>query len=202
MQIHDVSVPIAPGMVVWEGDPPAEFEQTASLEAGDAANVTRLTLGSHTGTHVDAPLHFLPGGAAVDRLPLEALVGPALVLDLTHLDADVSAADVLIPEGATRLLLRTRNSRLWERGEFVAEHLAVAPAAARLLVERGVRLVGVDYLSVGSPETHRILLEAGVVALEGLDLRGIEPGEYLLAALPLRLVGVDGAPARVVLMRE
>jgi arylformamidase len=198
----DVTVPIRPGMVVWAGDPEISFEQAASLEAGDPANLTRLDLGSHTGTHVDAPLHFLPGGVGVDRLPLDALIGPALVLDLTHVEDDVSAADLDFPAGAERLLLKTPNSRLWARDEFESEHVTLAPDAARLLVERGVRLVGVDYLSVGSPETHRILLAAGVVPLEGLDLREVEPGEYRLVALPLRLEGVDGAPARVVLIEE
>lgn len=198
----DVSVPIRPGMVVWEGDPAVSLEPAASLERGDPANLTRLELGSHTGTHVDAPLHFLPGGEGVDRLPLDALIGPALVVDLTGVEQDVRAADLDFPAGTERLLLKTPNSRLWERGEFVAEHVTIAPDAASLLVERGVRLVGIDYLSVGSPETHRILLGAGVVPLEGLDLREVEPGPYRLVALPLRLEGVDGAPARVVLIEE
>jgi arylformamidase len=202
VRILDVSVPIRPGMVVWDGDPTVSFEQAASLDAGGPANVTRLALGSHTGTHMDAPLHFLSGGAGVDRLPLEALVGAALVLDLRHLEADVRASDLDLPDGTERVLLKTRNSELWERDDFVADHLTIAPDAARLLVERGLRLVGVDYLSVGSPETHRILLEAGVVPLEGLDLREVEPGPYHLVALPLRLVGVDGAPARVLLIQE
>ena len=200
--MFDVSVPIHPEMVVWEGDPKVSVEQAASLEAGDPANVTRLELGSHTGTHVDAPLHFLPGGDGVDRLPLDALIGPALVLDLTAVERDVEAGDLDFPVGTERLLLKTPNSQLWERNEFAVEHVALAPDAARLLVDRGVRLVGVDYLSVGSPETHRILLAAGVVPLEGLDLRRVDPGAYRLVALPLRLEGLDGAPARVVLIQE
>ena len=202
MRLIDVSVPIRPGMVVWEGDPAVSFEQAMSIEAGDSANVTALELGAHTGTHVDAPLHFLPDGAGADRLPLEALVGPALVLGLEQLDGDVRAEDLDFPQGTERLLLKTPNSRLWGRDDFVAEHVTVAPDAANLLVERGVRLVGIDYLSIGSPETHRILLDAGVVPLEGLDLRAVEPGPYQLVALPLRLVGVDGAPARVVLIAD
>jgi arylformamidase len=202
VRLIDVSVPIRPGMIVWEGDPAVSFEPAASLEQGDPANLTRLELGSHTGTHVDAPLHFLAAGAGVDQLPLEALIGPALVVDVTGVARDVRAADLDIPAGTERLLLKTRNSRLWEREEFVAEHVTIAPDAAALLVERGLRLVGVDYLSVGSPETHRILLGAGVVPLEGLDLREVEPGPYRLVALPLRLDGVDGAPARVILIDE
>jgi arylformamidase len=202
MRVIDISLPIRPGMVVWEGDPAVSFEQASSLEAGDPANLTRLELGSHTGTHVDAPLHFLPGGEGVDRLPLEALIGAALVLDLTHIAGDVRPADLDFPGGTERLLLKTPNSRLWQRDEFVSDHVVIAPDAARLLVEQGVRLVGVDYLSVGSAETHRILLQAGVVPLEGLDLSGVEPGEYRLVALPLRLEGVDGSPTRVVLIQE
>jgi arylformamidase len=202
VRLIDVSVPLRPGMVVWEGDPLVSFHRAASLEAGDVANITTLELGSHSGTHVDAPLHFLSDGAGVDRLPLEALVGPALVVSLEHVEGLVTAADLDFPAGTERLLLKTSNSRLWESDEFVADHVTVAPDAARLLVDRDVRLVGIDYLSIGSPETHRILLGAGVVALEGLDLRAVEPGSYQLVALPLRLVDVDGAPARVVLIAE
>jgi arylformamidase len=202
VQLIDISRPIRPGMVVWEGDPRVSFQQVASLEAGDLANITALELGAHTGTHVDAPLHFLPDGAGAEQLPLEALIGPAVVLDLQHIEGDVRAADLDFPDGVERLLLKTPNSRLWDRDEFVADHVTIAPDAARLLVERGVRLVGIDYLSVGLPETHRILLGAGIVALEGLDLRAVEAGDYQLVALPLRLVGVDGAPARVVLISE
>jgi arylformamidase len=202
VRLIDVSVPIRPGMVVWEGDPPVSFAPASSLEAGDPANVTTLALGSHSGTHVDAPLHFLAGGSGVDELPLEALVGPALVLDLMSVEGDVRAGDLDFPDGVERLLLKTANSRLWGPDEFVADHVAIAPDAARLLVDRGVTLVGIDYLSVGSPETHRILLGAGVVALESLDLRTVDPGGYQLVALPLRLVGLDGAPARVVLIED
>jgi arylformamidase len=202
VRLIDVSVPIRPGMVVWEGDPPVSFAPASSLEAGDPANVTTLALGSHSGTHVDAPLHFLAGGSGVDELPLEALVGPALVLDLVSVEGDVRAGDLHFPDDVERLLLKTANSRLWGRDEFVAGHVAIAPDAARLLVDRGVRLVGIDYLSVGSPETHRILLGAGVVALESLDLRRVDPGAYQLVALPLPLVGVDGAPARVLLIED
>src|SRR5688572_2538293 len=144
-------------MVVWEGDPRVSFEQVASLEAGDLANITALELGAHTGTHVDAPLHFLPDGAGAEQLPLEVLIGPAVVLDLRRVEGDVRAADLDFPDGVERLLLKTPNSRLWDRDEFVADHVTIAPDAARLLVERGVKLVGIDYLSVGSPETHRIL---------------------------------------------
>jgi arylformamidase len=189
-------------MVVWEGDPPVSFHQAMSLDAGHPANVTKLELGAHSGTHVDAPLHFLPDGAGADRLPLDALVGPALVLGLEDLDGDVTAADLDFTEGTERVLLKTPNSRLWELDEFKADHATLAPDAARLLVDRGVKLVGIDYLSIGSPETHRILLGAGVVPLEGLDLREVDPGSYQLVALPLRLVDVDGAPARVVLIAE
>lgn len=209
MQIIDISVPIRPGMVVYEGDPDISLTLAASIAEGAQANVSRLDLGVHTGTHIDAPHHFIDGAGTVDQTPLEALIGPAHVVDATGLTGDVEAADLnelKLPEGVERLLFKTRNSALWEQPTFSMHFIGLTEAAARALVGRGVRLVGVDYLSVapkGDPgPTHVALLEAGVVIVEGLDLREVEPGEYTLVCLPLRLVGADGAPARAVLLRD
>lgn len=208
MPIYDISLPISESLVVWSDDQPVRMTQPYRLEEGHTATVTHLDMGAHTGTHVDAPAHFIEGGAGVETLPLDVLVGPAVVVGAP--DADVLSAELLerlpIPPGAARLLFRTRNSELWARGEraFTEDFVAVSEDGARWLVERGVRLVGVDYLSVSPFDdptpVHRILLEAGVVVVEGLDLHAVDPGVYRLVCLPLKLVGCDGAPARAILM--
>jgi arylformamidase len=199
----DVTVPIHAGMVVYDGDPPVDVTAALALDRGDPANVSRLVLGSHTGTHVDAPAHFVRGGAGVDRLPLDALLGPARVLACPP--GPIAAATVAghARRGA-RLVLRTGNSALWRRGAFAPDYQALTLDAARALVEAGVGLVAIDYLSIeafdapGHP-VHRCLLEAGVVVLEGLDLSGVEAGRYELCCLPLRIRDGDGAPARALL---
>jgi arylformamidase len=194
MEIIDVSVPVYPGMVTYPGDPEVRLERVSSIGDGEIANISRLDLGVHTGTHVDAPLHFLDGAPGADALPLDVLVGRCVVLD----GLDVAA----VPAGVERVLFKTANSRLWDLDEFSHDFVKLGGEAARALVERGVRLVGIDYLSIGDEEAHHVLLEAGVVAVEGLDLRGVEPGEYRLVCAPLKLVGSDGAPARVLLLRD
>jgi|SRR5438105_11422912 len=194
MQIIDVSVPVRPGMVTYPGDPPVRLERVSSIADGAAANLSRLDFGVHSGTHVDAPLHFVDRAAGAEALPLDVLVGPCVVVD----GLDVTA----VPAGVERVLFKTANSRLWERDEFSADFVKLDGAAARTLVEAGVRLVGIDYLSIGDEEAHHALLEAGVVAVEGLDLREVEPGEYRLVCAPLKLVGSDGAPARVLLLQD
>jgi len=193
VRIVDVSVPVRPGMIVYPGDPEVRLERVCSNE-GDGFNLSRLDLGVHSGTHVDAPLHFLADGAAVETLPLDVLVGPCVVVD--GLDA------AAVPRGAERVLFKTQNGRLWERDEFTEDFAELDGEAARALVAAGVRLVGIDYLSIGDEEAHRILLGAGVIAVEGLDLREVEPGEYRLVCAPLKLEGAEGAPARVLLLRD
>ncbi|MFC2037938.1 cyclase family protein [Chloroflexota bacterium] len=207
-RLYDISLPISDSLVVWPGDPGIRLSQPSHLDRGDLYTVSRLDMGAHTGTHVDAPAHFIPGGSGVDLLDLEALVGPALVVHA--LEADALTAEVLsgleIPPGTDRLLVRTRNSNRWARGEsaFDENFVGVTQDGAHWLVARGVRLVGVDYLSVGPfadpVPTHHVLLRAGVIAVEGLDLSEISPGVYQLVCLPLKIVGVDGAPARAILM--
>lgn len=209
MRLYDITVPLGPRTPVYPGDPVARVRPTAQMGKGDPFNLLLLSMGSHAGTHVDAPYHFEPGGLTVDQLPLEVLYGPALVRDVGNAEAvDEAALERLdVPGGTQRLLLKSRNSRLWEEPAFRADFVPITPGGARWLVDRGLRLVGVDYLSieaVGSPgfPVHHILLGAGVVIVEGLDLRGVPPGAYTLLCLPLRLAGADGAPARAVLAEE
>lgn len=205
MEIFDVSVCIRPGMVVYEGDPPVSLERFATIGAGAPANLSRLDFGVHTGTHIDAPLHFFEDGSGAESVPLVLLVGPAHVVDATSVTGQLDAAtlDRLgLPVGVERLLFKTANGRLWERESFSNEFVSFAADGAASLVERGVRLVGIDYLSVGDEAAHRILLGAGVIPLEGLDLRPVAPGPYELFCAPLKLEGSDGAPARVLLVRR
>lgn len=209
-RIIDISVAISPSLPVWPGDPRIAIELVSSLDHGDPANVSRLDIGTHSGTHLDAPWHFIPSGIREDQLPLDILIGACWVADLTALDRHIEARDLeaaQIPEGTRRLLLKTRNSDLWTThpSTFVREFIAVTPDAARWIVERGIRLVGIDYLSIepfDSPkaETHHILLGAGVIPVETLDLREVTAGPYTLLCLPLKIAGADGAPCRAVLM--
>jgi len=209
MTIHDITLTITPDLPVWPGDPPIRLSQPAHLERGDAYTLTRLDMSAHTGTHLDAPAHFIRGGATVESLDLATLIGPALVVDARgrgHLSAETLEA-LAIPAGVRRLLFRTDNSLRWQRGEtaFAEDFIAIEPSGAAWLVERGVRLVGIDYLSVGSFDdgvaTHQILLGAGVIAVEGLDLSAVEAGDYQLICLAIKIGGADGAPCRAVLMR-
>ncbi len=209
--IYDISLTVSPKIPVWPGDPQVVLERTAKMEEGSPCNISMMQMGVHTGTHVDAPYHFLPEGAAVDSLPLDALVGPAQVVELPETVEQIDAAAVEqagIQPGVQRVLFKTRNSRLWVEhpGEFQRDFAAILPDAAELLVKLGIRLVGVDYLSVapfsdGVP-THRILLRAGMVALEGLNLNQVPAGNYTLVCLPMKLAGADGAPARAILIAE
>lgn len=208
MKIHDLSLPIFPGMVTWPDNPKVAMRRFLDQEKGDVATVSELSLGVHTGTHLDAPSHFVRGGAGVDTLDLETLCGPAIVCQA--LEADALTADVFakmsLPVGTERLLVRTRNSDLWanDAREFNTNYVAVTADGARWLVERGVKVIGVDYLSVApysdSVTPHDILLKAGIIPLEGLNLSNIAPGSYTLYCLPLKLVGADGAPARTILV--
>jgi arylformamidase len=199
MRLIDISVPLREGMVTYPGDPVVHVERAASIADGDPVNLTRMDFGLHSGTHVDAPVHFLDGAGGVDEVPLDALIGPCEVVELPDLSRESVAT---ASKDAERLLFKTPNSELWAQDEFVDEFARLDGEAAALLVEWGVRLVGVDYLSVGDEAAHHALLEGGVVPVEGLDLRSVEPGSYRLICLPLRVVGADGAPARAILLRE
>ena len=206
MRIYDVTRPVSPSLPVWPGDPPLVLERVASMERGDRLNLSHMAGSVHIGTHVDAPIHFVPSGADVASLPLDVLIGPARVIELP--DANVISAQSLARfdlTGVKRLLFKTRNSQL-RQDEFDIDFVALALDAAQWVIEHGAQLVGVDYLSVepfeGDGAVHRALLGAGVVVVEGLDLRAVPPGDYTLTCLPLKLVGSDGAPARVVLISE
>jgi arylformamidase len=198
----DVSVTIRTHMPIYPGDPGVDIELAHAIDRGDPANVSRLELGTHTGTHVDAPCHFLPDGPGADELALEIFVGRCVVADATGAQGPLDAAliDGLdLEPGTERVLVKTPNSRLWERDAFASNFVRLDVGGADALVRRGARLVGIDYLSIGDPDAHRTLLERGIGVIEGLDLRRVDPGSYFLACLPLKIAGSDGAPARAVL---
>jgi arylformamidase len=203
----DVTVPLRPGMQLYEGDPPVALQRVSSLAGGGICNLSRLDFGLHSGTHIDAPLHFIDGAPGVESTPLEALLGEACVVDATKVTGQIDAAQLTsldVPAGCERVLFKTTNSQLWQRDEFSRDFVALSEDAARELVRRGVRLVGIDSLSIAPfadpAPTHVALLEAGVVILEGLDLRRVQPGAYRLLCLPLLIPGADGAPARTLLL--
>lgn len=206
-RIYDISVPIRSGGLVYPGNPEIEISLQQAVAKGAGANVSYIRFGSHTGTHADAARHFFDDGQTVDAIPLERLIGPALLLSFPDDLRAVGAADLQKHDikGHTRILLRTRNSALLSQKEFVRDYTFLAPDGAQYLVDQGVELVGIDYLSIeqfhsGHHKTHRTLLEKSVVILEGLDLSVPAPGAYQLICLPLRIEGCDGAPARAVLV--
>jgi arylformamidase len=199
----DVSVPLRPGVPTFPGDPTYNIALAISMADGAICNVSRLDMGVHTGTHLDAPSHFIEGAAGTESIHLDACIGPAWVVDATALSGNIGPTELGrldIPLDETRLLFKTPNSELWNQPGFSEAFIGLDGEAARVLAERRVRLVGADYLSIapfGNPApTHLALLSAGVVILEGLDLRAVDPGPVDLLCLPLRLVGSDGVPAR------
>ena len=201
---YDISLALSSDTVRWVGAPPLELVERRRLSRGDAANASAVTMSVHAGTHVDAPFHFVPDGAPIDGLPLEAFIGPARVHAVDaqrYITAEhVNALDL---GDDTRVLFKTRNSSLLAQADYNPDFAAFSLEAARALVERGVRLVGLDYLSVAHADeqvpVHRAFLDHGVVLLEGIDLSQIAPGRYELICFPLRLRGADGAPCRAVL---
>jgi arylformamidase len=206
-KIIDITVPLTTQMPVWPGCNGIRITPTMSLENGDSSNVSRLDINLHTGTHVDAPRHFLHNGTTVERLPLDAFIGPTYVAHLPEA-ADVTPrnlTDLNLPSGTERLLLRTRNSELWaaKTTEFKEDFVALTHEAAQWIVDKKIRLIGVDYLSVqrysDDSRTHQILLGADTIVLEGLNLSNVIAGFYELICLPLRLVGAEASPARAIL---
>jgi arylformamidase len=206
MKIYDVTVALSNDSPVYPGDPQIEIRRTAMLESGDICNVSHLSCSSHVGTHVDPPSHFVAGARSLDALELDVLIGPARVVDVGEVDSiNVNVLAGCDLDGATRVLFKTRNSRLWGGPhEFDRSFVHLETDAAKELVARGVRLVGIDYLSIerfnfDQPTTHLALLGNDVIVVEGLDLREVEPGDYELICLPLKIKDGDGGPARVVL---
>ncbi len=205
MKIYDVTVPIAKDMVIYPGDPAIRIERRHKLnEKGSKFNVSRFSFSAHTGTHIDAPFHLFEKGATVDQIALELLIGRVRVVEVTAPRIDEAALEEFDFTADARIFFKTRNSYLWSQKKFVQDYVSITPGAARALVNDGIKVVGIDYLSVdkfdaAEPETHRTLLEAGTVVIEGLDLREIEAGDYEMLCLPLKVKDGDGAPARVVL---
>ena len=208
MKLIDVTVPLDANLPVYPGNTPFSVEPIKRIANGDSSNVSSLHLSAHAGTHVDAPRHFFDDREGVETLPLELLFGRARVVELSSKAAigPEDLADFDLSEDL-RVLIKTRNSQLWGTAEFQANYVGVSEAGARHLVEQGVKVLGVDYLSVeefkkpGAP-AHHVLLGGGTIVIEGLNLRDVEPGLYEMFCLPLRIVGADGAPARVVLRRS
>lgn len=210
MRIIDISVPLSPNVPIWPGSRGIRLLWSKRLNDGDECNNSHLHCDTHTGTHVEAPSHYLEQGATVEQLSLDVLIGPAIVAYLPMVSA-ITASDLAklaLPPGTKRLLLRTLNSELWAAKitEFREDYVALTSDAAQWIVRKGIRLIGVDYLSVGSYRdrvaTHLILLQAGVVVIEGLNLYNVDSQEYELVCLPLKLEGAEGAPARAILIRR
>ena len=202
----DVSVSLRSGMVHWPDNPPVRIGRTLSIERGDAANVSEISMGAHTGTHMDGPIHFVQDGKGLDEMPLTATIGRARVIEIS--DPESIKPNELHPhrlQRGERILFKTQNSaRRWSAEDFIEDFVYVSQEAARYLAESGIRTVGVDYLSVGGfrkdgEETHRALLEAGIWVIEGLDLSEVEASEYKLICLPVKIERSDGAPARAIL---
>lgn len=205
----DISVPLHSGMVHWPDNPPVRISRMLDIERGDLCNVSVLSMGSHTGTHMDAPVHWIRDGKGIDTLPPDATIGPARVIE-THDTVSVKPEE-LRPHAlqrGERVLLKTPNSsRCWGTDTFIEDFVFISREAAAYLVSCGVQTVGIDYLSVGgfktdAAETHRTLLEGGIWVIEGLNLAQAQPGTHELVCLPLRIVGGDGAPARALLRQE
>jgi arylformamidase len=201
----DISVPLKTGMAHWPSDPPVSIERIMDVARGDSHTLSQISMGSHAGTHIDAPLHFNVNGTTIDRMPLDIAVGEARVIEVS--DKESVKKENLFPydiKPGERILIKTQNSPgAWQAGEFIEDFVYLSRDAAAFLGERKIRLLGVDYLSVGGykkngGDTHRLLLNAGVWIIEGLDLSAIGPGRYELVCLPLRIFNGDGAPARAI----
>lgn len=208
MKIYDVTVPLSKELVVYPGDPHVKITRRTTINKDDAqSNLSRYSFSSHAGTHVDPPFHFIEKGVTVDNLPLDLLMGRARVIEVTAPVIDEAVLDEFDFTADARVLFKTRNSYLWSQKKFVEDYVYITPGAASVLVSEGIKVVGIDYLSVdkfGAREqaTHLTLLKAGIVIIEGLDLREVEPGNYEMFCLPLKVKDGDGAPARVVLRQN
>lgn len=211
MKIHDVSLTIRSGMSVWPGDTTVELYRKEKIEEGGMCNNSNISMGVHTGTHVDSPYHFINDGFKVDQIPLDTIVGPVVVAEVPDsvdlIDAK-AVKSLSLTNGVKRVLFKTRNSKIWSSSHevFHEDFVGVSADGAQVLVDLGIKLVGIDYLSMApftaSKPTHDIMLGAGMVLIEGLDLSKVAPGMYTLMCLPLKLKDTDGSPARVILLEE
>ena len=206
-RIYDVSVPLQTGGVVYPGNPEIRVELKEDMAKGASSNLSLLTFGSHSGTHVDAPSHMIPGAAGIDGVSLDVLIGRAVLVDFPDTVMAITAEQLRSKDlaGHTRVLLKTRNSNFIRGKTFQADYTYLAPDGAEYLASLGVRLVGIDYLSIeqfhsGHHRTHKTLLSREIAIVEGLDLSAPPSGVYELYCLPLKLIGIDGAPARAVLV--
>jgi arylformamidase len=201
----DISVPLKTGMVHYPGDPVVQIVREQDISRGDMVNVSRLALSAHSGTHIDAPLHFCEKGTAIDQIPIEAITGKARVIEVRD-DESIKPSDIGgcgIGPGEI-ILFKTRNSLLWSEETFNKDHVYLSTEAALLLVEKKVRTVGIDYLSIGGferneVEAHLTLLDASIWIIEGLDLSAASGGFYEFVCLPLRIAGGEAAPARAII---
>jgi arylformamidase len=209
MKIYDISVPVNKDLTVWKGDPPVTISKVASVQ-NDGYNLHRLDISAHTGTHIDAPLHFIENGGNIGSIPLDALIGPVLVIEIPHetlkiTDHILQSFD--IPQSVERILFKTRNSKLWEKAPYFDEsYTALVSSGAQYLVERKMKFVGMDYLSISTMddlvEPHKILLSNRIVILESCNLQDVPAGMYQLICLPLKTNEIEGAPVRAILMAD
>lgn len=202
----DITVPISNAMPTWPADPGVSILPASRIEEGDLANVTSICMGSHTGTHLDPPSHLIEGAPSSDQVPLERMIGECRVVEVGPTEGSIGADELgaFLPFDTERLLVKTSNSRLWSQPAFFPDFVSLSPDAAQLLVDEGVRLVGMDYLSIEAFASedlavHRTLFTNDVIVLEGLDLTSADPGHYQLIALPLSMQGMDGVPVRAIL---
>ncbi len=208
MKYYDISVPIHPEMHTYKGDPPFEISLSSSIERGDPANVSTIRMGAHTGTHIDAPRHFIGQGTTIEQIPLDVLIGTARVVELKGVrEISHETLSALGLEGSERVLFKTSNSSLWRETSFQKNFVHLTECASTYLAKSHVKLVGIDYLSVekfgvDKPVAHTTLLQAGIIILEGLNLSEVPSGTYTLICLPLRIVGAEGSPCRAVLVEE
>jgi len=211
MKIYDLTVPIHTTMAVWPGDPKVSNGLESSIKAGNDANITKIQMSAHTGTHIDAPFHFVDDGISIDQLDLDLLIGEAEVIEIDH-DVKMITSSTLAELGKVkwpmRILFKTNNSqkKLIENPEFSKDFVSLSVDASEFLIANGVKLIGIDYLSIApfenGDQTHVVLLENEIIVIEGLNLKEVNPGVYQLIALPIKLQGADGAPARVVLLQS
>jgi arylformamidase len=211
-RIHDITLPFSADFPVWPGDAPIDVTPLLRIASGDTCNVTRISLPSHCGTHVDPPWHFVEDGARLDQIPIERWVGPCQVIQFADSVDRIEPAHLesaSIAPTTTRLLFKTRNSAHWQRKPitFATDYVALSSDAARWVIDRGLKLIGIDALSFelyddAENSVHRAILGNDIVAIEGLNLSGVDPGFYDLVCLPLKLRDADGAPARVILLED